>query len=67
MGKAPVEDWGERFAEMLAVMDVEQLIRVRHRLGKMGCERTVKILSLEIAEREKWDGDVESVPRGRCK
>jgi hypothetical protein len=49
------EDWRDRFAEMLSVMDTEQLIRVRHRLGKRGCERTVKILTLEIADREKDD------------
>jgi hypothetical protein len=49
------EDWQNRFAEMLAVMDTEQLIRFRHRLGKKGSERTVKILSEEIAEREKGD------------
>jgi hypothetical protein len=47
------EDGQEPFAEMLAVMDVEQLIRFRHRLGKVGRKRMVKILSEEIAEREK--------------
>jgi hypothetical protein len=47
------EDWGERFWEMLAVMDTEQLIRFRHRLQKRGCERTVQILTLEIARREE--------------
>jgi hypothetical protein len=47
------EDWQERFAEMLAVMDTEQLMRFRHRLGKIGCERTVQLLTLEIAERER--------------
>jgi hypothetical protein len=47
------EDGQEPFAEMLAVMDTEQLIRFRHRLGKIGRKRMVKILSEEIAEREK--------------
>jgi hypothetical protein len=47
------EDWEERFAEMLAVLDTEQLIRFRHRLSKKGCERTAKILTLEIAGREE--------------
>jgi hypothetical protein len=46
------EDWRERFREMLTVMGVEELIRYRHRLGKLGCARLVKILSLEIARRE---------------
>jgi hypothetical protein len=52
-GMADGEDWRERFAEMLSVFDTEELIRFRHRLGKIGRERAVKILSLEIAEREK--------------
>jgi hypothetical protein len=47
------EDWEERFAEMLSVLDTEQLIRFRHRLSKKGCERTAKILTLEIARREE--------------
>jgi hypothetical protein len=47
------EDGQEPFAEILAVMDTEQLIRFRHRLGKIGRKRMVKILSEEIAEREK--------------
>jgi hypothetical protein len=47
------EEWQNRFAEILAVMDTEQLIRFRHRLGKKGYERTVKILTLEIARREE--------------
>jgi hypothetical protein len=47
------EDWQERFAEMVAVMDVEQLIRFRHRLGKSGRKRTVELLSLEIGRREE--------------
>jgi hypothetical protein len=49
------EDVVEPFAELLAVMDIEQLIRFRHRLGKIGRKRMVKILSEEIAEREKRD------------
>jgi hypothetical protein len=47
------EDGQEPFAEILAVMDTEQLIRFRHRLGKIGRKRMVKLLSDEIAEREK--------------
>jgi hypothetical protein len=47
------EDGQEPFAEMLAVMDTEQLIRFRHRLGKIGRKRMVKMLTDEIAEREK--------------
>jgi len=49
------EDGQEPFAEMLSVMDTEQLIRFRHRLGKIGRKRMVKILSEEIAEREKGE------------
>jgi hypothetical protein len=49
------EDGQEPFAEILAVMDTENLIRLRHRLGKIGRKRMVKILSEEIAEREKRD------------
>jgi hypothetical protein len=47
------EDGQEPFAEILAVMDLEQLIRFRHRLGKIGRKRMVKMLTDEIAEREK--------------
>jgi hypothetical protein len=47
------EDWFERFAEMLAVMGFEELIRFRHRLGKRGCERTARILTLEIVRRKE--------------
>jgi hypothetical protein len=47
-----VEDWQERFTEMLAVMDTEHLIRFRHRLGKVGCKRLVELLTLEIGRRE---------------
>jgi hypothetical protein len=47
------EEWQNRFAEILAVMDTEQLIRFRHRLGKKGYERAVQILSIEIARREE--------------
>jgi hypothetical protein len=50
------EDGQEPFAEMLAVMDIEQLIRFRHRLGKIGRKRMVKILTEEIAELEKCHG-----------
>jgi hypothetical protein len=49
------EDWQEAFLEILAVMDSEELIRFRHRLGKKGRERMVELLSEEIAEREKGD------------
>jgi hypothetical protein len=39
------------FGEMLAVMDIEQLIRFRHRLKKIGRKRMCEILSDEIEER----------------
>jgi hypothetical protein len=49
--------WGaggeDPFAEILAVMGVEELIRCRHRLGKLGRARMVELLSLEIAGREE--------------
>jgi hypothetical protein len=48
-----VEDRFEPFAEMLAVMEFEELIRFRYRLGKRGCARTVGLLTLEIARREE--------------
>jgi hypothetical protein len=40
------------FGEMLRVMDVEHLIRIRHRLKKIGRKRMVEILTDEIEERE---------------
>ena len=40
------------FAEMLRVMDIEQLIRFRKRLEKVGRKRMVEILTDEIEERE---------------
>jgi hypothetical protein len=40
------------FAEMLKVMDVEQLIRFRQRLKKIGRKRMCEILTDEIEERE---------------
>jgi hypothetical protein len=46
------EDGQNPFAEMLAVMDVEQLIRFRKRLEKVGRKRMVEILTDEIEERE---------------
>jgi hypothetical protein len=52
-GIAEAEDWRERFREMLLVMGIEDLIRFRHRLGKLGCRRLVELLSLEIARRER--------------
>ena len=47
------EDGQEPFAEMLAVMDTEHLIRLRYRLNKIGRKKMVKILTEEIEEREK--------------
>jgi hypothetical protein len=52
-GTELVEDWQGRFAEILAVMEFEELIRVRHRLGKRGCARNVELLTLELARREE--------------
>ena len=49
------EDGQEPFAEMLAVMDVEQLIRFRYRLKKIGRKLMVKILTEEIDERDKLE------------
>jgi hypothetical protein len=43
----------EELWEVMSVMEDEELIRMRHRLRKKGAERMVKILSEEIAEREK--------------
>jgi hypothetical protein len=40
------------FAEMLRVLDVEYLIRIRRRLEKVGRKRMVEILTDEIEERE---------------
>jgi hypothetical protein len=43
--------------EMFSVMDIEHLIRFRHRLGKIGLKRMVKMFSEEIADREKHHGN----------
>jgi hypothetical protein len=47
------EDGQDPFAEMLAVMDTEQLIRFRWRLQKIGRKKMVRILSEEIDSREQ--------------
>jgi hypothetical protein len=49
------EDGQEPFAEMLGVMDVEQLIRFRVRLKKIGRKKMVKLLTEEIEDREKTE------------
>lgn len=49
------EDGQDPFAEMLGVMDVEQLIRFRVRLNKVGRKKMVKILTEEIEDREKTE------------
>jgi hypothetical protein len=46
------EDAQNPFAELLQVMDIEQLIRFRQRLQKVGRKRMVAILTDEIQERE---------------
>jgi hypothetical protein len=46
------EDGQNPFAEILQVMDIEQLIRFRQRLQKVGRKRMVEILTDEIEERE---------------
>jgi hypothetical protein len=48
-----VKDGFEPFAEIMAVMEFEELLRFRYRLGKKGCARTVGLLTLEIARREE--------------
>jgi hypothetical protein len=53
--KEYVDENGEEmdaFAEMLHVMDVENLIRFRWRLNRIGRKAMVKILSDEIDQRE---------------
>jgi hypothetical protein len=40
------------FRETLAVMDIEWLIRLRHRLQRVGRKRMVGILTKEIDRRE---------------
>ena len=42
----------DAFAEVLRVMDIEQLIRFRRRLEKVGRKRMVEILTEEIDERD---------------
>jgi hypothetical protein len=49
------DEHGEKldpFHEMLQVLDVENLLRFRKRLEKVGRKRMVQILSEEIAERD---------------
>jgi hypothetical protein len=46
------EDGQNPFAEILRVMDIEQLIRFRQRLKKIGRKRMCEILTDEIEERE---------------
>jgi len=43
---------GNDFEELLAVLNDEELIRVRHRLNKKAKVRLVDILSARIQERE---------------
>ena len=47
------EDGQDPFAEVLAVMDVENLIRFRRRLERVGRKKMVKILTEEIEDRDK--------------
>jgi hypothetical protein len=54
-GKTEEAKEGWELREVMSVMGEEELIRMRHRLGKKGSELMVKILSEEIAEREKRD------------
>jgi hypothetical protein len=42
----------DKFGEMLAVMDVEWLLRFQKRLEKIGRKQMVKILDYEIKARE---------------
>jgi hypothetical protein len=51
------EDGQDPFAEMLGVMDVENLIRFRVRLKKIGRKKMVKLLTEEIEDREKTEKD----------
>jgi hypothetical protein len=62
------EDGQNPFAEMLAVMDIEQLIRFRQRLQKVGRKRMVEILTDEIQEREgieKAEAEKQHAERAR--
>jgi len=45
------------FTELVEVLKLEELIRLRHRLKKRGRDAMVAILTDEIKEREegKWD------------
>jgi hypothetical protein len=47
-----VKEGLEPFREIMAVMEFEELIRVRHRLQKKGLEGMVRLLTLEIERRE---------------
>ena len=51
-GNELVKEGPEPFKEIMAVMEFEELIRIRHRLGKKGLARLVGLLTLEIARRE---------------
>jgi hypothetical protein len=46
------EEGGDRFEEVLAVMDEELLIRLRHRLRKVGKKGMVRLMDEEIRKRE---------------
>jgi hypothetical protein len=63
--KSQLEDNLNPFAELLRVMDTEDLIRLRHRLQKTGRKRMVEILSDEIEERdqlEREQSDANRIP-----
>ena len=50
--KSSDDDGENPFAETLRVLTIEDLIRIRHRLKKVGRKRMVEILTDEIQERE---------------
>jgi hypothetical protein len=62
----PGEDGQDPFAEMLSVMEVEHLIRLRVRLKKIGRKKMVKILTEEIDDREKTEKE-EAAARAKEK
>jgi hypothetical protein len=53
--EAGVGEEGDRFEEVMGVMEEEELIRIRHRLRKGGKEWMVRLMDEEIRKREKWE------------
>lgn len=53
----------DKFGEILAVMDIEQLIRFRKRLEMAGRKKMVEILTFEIKAREAQERQKEALAR----